>query len=306
MSRLDERVDRLEEALMKLAYAQFNTEMELRQLSREMKDFKDEMRAFKDEMKDFKDEMLAFKGEMKDFKDEMLVFKGEMKDFKDEMLAFKGEMKDFKDEMLAFKDEMKGFKDGVEAFKGEMQMFKDGVEAFKGEMKAFKDEMQAFKEEVRRDRKAMNKRWGEIANKLGTVVEDIIYPSARRVARAFFGAETIEFEGQRIVRRLSGDRGRSREFDGVFAWEGHVLLLEGKAAIRPEYLRGFVDFVRLGAFFDWFPEYRGRRLIPVFGALAIPDQDVAWLTRRRIYVLKMGEEAMELVNFEAVEGERAG
>ncbi len=257
MSRVDERVDRLEEALMKLAYAQFNTEMELRQLSQEMKDFKDEM---------------------KDFKAEMQAFKGEMKDFKDEMLAFKGEMKDFK-------DEMKGFKDGVEAFKGEMQ---------------------AFKEEVRRDRKAMNKRWGEIANKLGTVVEDIIYPSARRVARAFFGAETIEFEGQRIVRRLSGDRGRSREFDGVFAWEGHVLLLEGKAAIRPEYLRGFADFVRLGVFFDWFPEYRGRRLIPVFGALAIPDQDVDWLTRRGVYVLRMGEEAMELVNFEAVEGAQSG
>ncbi len=215
MSRVEERVDRLEEALMKLAYAQFNTEMELRQLSQEMKDFKDEM-------------------------------------------------------------------------------------------KDLKAEMQAFKEEVRRDRREMNKRWGEIANKLGTVVEDIIYPSARRVARAFFGAETIEFEGQRIVRRLSSGRGRNREFDGVFAWEGHVLLLEGKAAIRPEYLRGFADFVRLGAFFDWFPEYRGRRLIPVFGALAIPDQDVAWLTRRRIYVLKMGEEAMELVNFEAVEGGQSG
>ncbi len=228
MSRVEERVDRLEEALMKLAYAQFNTEMELRQLSQEMKDFKTEMQAFKDEM-----------------------------------------------------------------------------QAFKDEMKDFKAEMQAFKEEVRRDRKAMNKRWGEIANKLGTVVEDIMYPSARRVARTFFGAKVIEFEGQRIVRRLSGDRGRSREFDGVFAWEGHVLLLEGKAAIRPEYLRGFADFVRLGVFFDWFPEYRGRRLIPVFGALAISDQDVAWLTRRRIYVLKMGEEAMELVNFEAVERERA-
>jgi hypothetical protein len=45
MAIVEERVDRLEEALMKLAYAQFNTEMELRQLSREMKDFKDEMRA---------------------------------------------------------------------------------------------------------------------------------------------------------------------------------------------------------------------------------------------------------------------
>lgn len=55
MAIVEERVDRLEEALMKLAYAQFNTEMELRQLSREMKSFKDEMRALRDEMRNFKD-----------------------------------------------------------------------------------------------------------------------------------------------------------------------------------------------------------------------------------------------------------
>lgn len=28
----------------------------------------------------------------------------------------------------------------------------------------------------RADRKAMNKRWGELANKMGTVVEDIVAP----------------------------------------------------------------------------------------------------------------------------------
>lgn len=215
MSGVEERVDRLEEALMKLAYAQFNTEMELRRLAQEMKGFKDEM----------------------------LVFKNEMKDFK--------------------------------------------------------DEMRAFKEESRRERREMNKRWGEIANKLGTVVEDIIYPSARRVAREFFGAREIEFEGQRLVRRLAD--GRAREFDGVFAWEGHILVLEGKASIRPEYLQAFADCISRQEFFDFFPEYRGRRLIPVFGALAIADQDVNWLTRQRIYVLRMGEEAMELVNFDAVQ-----
>ena len=34
MSEVTERVDALEEALMKLAYAQFNTEMELQKLSK--------------------------------------------------------------------------------------------------------------------------------------------------------------------------------------------------------------------------------------------------------------------------------
>ena len=32
----------------------------------------------------------------------------------------------------------------------------------------------------------MNKRWGELANKMGTVVEDIVAPSIRRLAREMF------------------------------------------------------------------------------------------------------------------------
>ena len=32
----------------------------------------------------------------------------------------------------------------------------------------------------------MNKRWGELANKMGTVVEVIVAPSVRRLAREVF------------------------------------------------------------------------------------------------------------------------
>ena len=244
MSQTTERVDRLEDALTKLAHAQFNTEMEIR---------------------DLKDEMLSFKQEMAAFKDEMAEFKNEMAEFKNEMAQFKNEMAEFKNEMAQFKDEMA-----------------------------------QFKIEVRRDQRAMNKRWGEIANKMGTIVEDIIYPSARRIAREHFGApEEMEFEGQRLKRRrAAGDR---REFDGVFAWEGHVLLLEAKATVRPEYLEAFDHFVRAGAFFLYFPEYAGRRLIPVFSALALTDEEVDWLTARRLYALAMGEDAMQLLNGEALD-----
>ncbi|MFN3883432.1 MAG: hypothetical protein ACK4Q4_01565, partial [Rhodocyclaceae bacterium] len=141
----------------------------------------------------------------------------------------------------------------------------------------------------------MNKRWGEIANKMGTIVEDIIYPSVRRIAREHFGApEDMEFEAQRIKRRrAAGDR---REFDGIFVWPGHVLLLEAKATVRPEYLQAFDQFLCDGAFFAYFPEYQGRRLIPVFSALALTDEEVAWLTAHRIYAAAMGEDAMQLVN----------
>ena len=95
---LEKRVDRLELALMELAYQSRKTEMALEQLSKEMRDFKEEMRAFKEEMKAFKDDTQAFKDEMRAFKDEMRAFKDEMRAFKDEMRAFKDEMeKGFKE-----------------------------------------------------------------------------------------------------------------------------------------------------------------------------------------------------------------
>lgn len=168
-------------------------------------------------------------------------------------------------------------------------------------IRSLRSEMSAFKDEVRRDQRAMNKRWGEIANKMGTIVEDIIYPSARRIAREHFGApEEMEFEAQRILRRrVPGDR---REFDGVFAWEGHVLLLEAKATVKLEYLMAFDAFVRAGEFFGYFPEYAGRRLIPVFAALSLEQEEVDRLSERRLYALAMGEDAMELLNAEAIDG----
>ncbi|MCP4687645.1 MAG: hypothetical protein GY859_06315, partial [Desulfobacterales bacterium] len=38
---------------------------------------------------------------------------------------------------------------------------------FKDEMGDFKDEMRYFKDETRRSNKEMNKRWGELSNKMG-------------------------------------------------------------------------------------------------------------------------------------------
>ena len=45
------------------------------------------------------------------------------------------------------------------------------------EMQDFKDEMRTFKDEAESDRKRMNKQWGELANKVGTAVEDIVAPN---------------------------------------------------------------------------------------------------------------------------------
>ena len=42
-----------------------------------------------------------------------------------------------------------------------------------------------FKDESIRDRREMNKRWGEIANSLGIIVEDLVSPAVRPAIKIF-------------------------------------------------------------------------------------------------------------------------
>ena len=51
--------------------------------------------------------------------------------------------------------------------------------------------------ERREERREMNKRWGELANKMGTVVEDIVAPSVRRLAREVFECGDLVYFGTR-------------------------------------------------------------------------------------------------------------
>ena len=184
----------------------------------------------------------------------------------------------------------------------ELQGLSKKLDAFPVEMKEFKDEMKEFKDETRRANREMNKRWGEIANKLGTVVEDIVYPNIARLAIKHFGATQLEFIGARIKRRHKTRHEELREFDVIAAWEDCLLLVEAKASLRPEYFQAFAAFVREARVFEYFTEYTGRRVIPVFAALSIPASDVAFLTRERIYALGMGDDTMELLNRAELEG----
>ncbi len=63
MPTVEQRVDSLESILGQFIV---HTDVALRRLENEMKEFKDEMKVFKDEMKVFKDEMVAFREETKE------------------------------------------------------------------------------------------------------------------------------------------------------------------------------------------------------------------------------------------------
>ncbi len=206
-----------------------------------------------------------FKSEMKDFKDEMKDFKGEMKDFKDEMKDFKGEMKDFKDEM------------------------KD----FKGEMKDFKDEMKDFKIEI-------NKKWGELANKLGTVVEDIVVPNIPYIAEKYFNLKDCNILLVRALKRMPTDKSKQKEFDIIAVYDDAIIYNETKETPRQQYIEEFIEFLKNKEFFKYFPEYSDKKIIPVISSLYMPENIISYLSKNNIYAMAVKEDTMDILNFEKV------
>ncbi|MFN3480377.1 MAG: hypothetical protein ACK415_08315 [Thermodesulfovibrionales bacterium] len=180
---------------------------------------------------------------------------------------------------------------------GDAQMRTEAeLREFKDEMRAFKDEMRAFKDEMREENRKMNKRWGEISNKLGTIVEDIIYPALRPVISQYFDCEPLHMAMN--IRRKKGDL--KDEYDAIVECEDTVFLIEVKATPKKEYIDDFrVNKVK--RFKTLFPEYTGKRLILIFASLRLEENTINYLTDNKIYAMAYREwEYMDILNFDAL------
>ena len=160
------------------------------------------------------------------------------------------------------------------------------------------------REDAARERREMNKRWGELANKMGTVVEDIVAPSVRRLAKVVFDCGDLQRFWPRITVVRPDDRSRTGEFDALYVGTRAVLLNETKSSPRSGDVRAFAHFLHSGEFALYFPEYADLPIVPTFSSLSMPDDVVTYLTRRGIYALAMGDEAMQALNLEAVRNRR--
>ena len=186
--------------------------------------------------------------------------------FQNEMRDFKDEMKDFKTEMLAFKDEMRDFK----------------------------TEMLAFKDETREDRKRMNKQWGDLANRLGTLAEDVVAPNIPRIVKEYFNCDTIlDFAVRRRVVN-SKEPKKAREFDAFTVCNDFLLVNDTKSTPKIEYIDAFIESLK--EVYDYFPDYRDKKIIPVFSSFYLPEDVVTYLTKNKIYALGMKDDTMEILN----------
>jgi len=195
------------------------------------------------------------------------------------LLALSKEMTEFKNEMTEFKNEMTGFKDEMTGFKAEMAEFKDWV----------KDGI----EESRQDRKRMNKAWGDLANKMGTTVEDVVAPNIPRFARDEFGMgerTDLLIRARRISRR--GEQ-REREYDVICAGSNKVIIVEVKSTPAKVHIPEFLD--SLQDFADFYPEYADFERIYIFASWSLPNPIRKVAAEAGLYGIAMGDETMEIV-----------
>ncbi len=164
------------------------------------------------------------------------------------------------------------------------------------EMREFKDEMSQFKDETVRDRQRMNKQWGELANRLGTLVEDIVAPSLPRVAAELLGCIAPELSAVRVVRRRDGE---TCDYDALVVCPEAILINETKSRLHESHIDALI--AKLADLPRFYPEYRTRRPVGVLASLYPDESVVRRATAKGVLVMGMGDEAMQVLNPDALQ-----
>jgi len=171
-------------------------------------------------------------------------------------------------------------------------------------MGVFKDEMRDFKDEGRRQLREMNKKWGELSNKLGTLVEDPVAPSLSRVIEERLNERAYDLM-VRLKRRFPD--GRMKEFDALVVTPDCVCLNSTKATLRVTDVDGFV--ADIAEFQTFFPEHEalplvGILLVGILASLSVEKSVLAYAEKQGFLVLAVDDELMEVKNRPGFEPKR--
>jgi uncharacterized FlaG/YvyC family protein len=201
-----------------------------------------------------------------------------------------------KDRQQADKDRQRADKDRQQADKDRQQADRDRQQADKDRQQADKDRQQADRDrqQAERDRKDFNKRLAELSDSMGTLVEDMVAPNARRIAREIFPSDPVLLLAQRLRQVHPADPGRMIEIDLLAAGRQHLMVVEAKRRLNPEKIREFAESV--ATIPEFLVEYAGHKLVPVVASVTIEPSVITFLNRQKVYGVAMGDETMELVN----------
>ncbi|BCB96278.1 hypothetical protein JZK55_12000 [Dissulfurispira thermophila] len=228
------------------------------------------------------------------------AFHEEMKKFEEraerDRQGFREEIKQYEEraekDRKSLHEEMKAFKDEMRVYREESEKDRKSLHE---EMKAFKDEMGKYKKEQDEEWKKWRKEWSNIAKKMGTIVEDLIAPVLRPTLKKYFNCE-VSLEGQRMFRRKKGE---DYEVDAIAACDDKVFMIEARSTPRDTDVREIKE--KSERFFEFFPEFKGKKLIIIFGSITFPENVLRYASNMGIYAMGWREwEYMDILNFDDV------
>lgn len=97
------------------------------------------------------------------------------------------------------------------------------------EIQTFKDEMRAFREESERDRRAMKQKWEDLANKMGTRVENLVSPRLPRIVHVVLQQEVVSLS---IRNRHQLPDSRTQACDAIAVTPAGVCINSTKSTLQ--------------------------------------------------------------------------
>ena len=255
---IERKVDKLEEALTELAQQSRVTEMKLASFIQEMRDYREENDRMIQEMKE------------------------DTRLFKERTEKTIQEMKEENNRM-------------IQEMKEDTRIFKERTDKTIQEMK---ENTRMFEERMERTIKDMNRKWGELANKMGTVTEDIVAPGFPFLIERYFGLSLDDISCRRKVKDKSGN---SWEFDLV-ARSGNIAFI---VDVKSDYNRvGYLDHftqVLLPKAAELLPELGGCKIIGCIASFRLDPSIIEKASEMGILAISLGGDYLEFCNQEVVE-----
>jgi chromosome segregation ATPase len=211
-------------------------------------------------------------------------------------------LKDFAIGLLRLEHTTERLGQEIERIGHEINKLKDSINEVnkqrEEDRKYWNEQWEKAKKEREEDRKRFNKEWGALSNKLGTIVEDIIFPATRPVLESYFKCKITDLSLNR--EKIKDDL--QDEFDVIAVSDEckTVFLIEVKSTPKIDYIDDFRNN-KIERFRKLFDEYKDYKLVPIFASLRLQDNIINYLTKHKIYAMAFREwEYMDLLNFDSI------
>jgi len=166
-------------------------------------------------------------------------------------------------------------------------------------MKDFKDEMLDFKEWSKRNIENLNLQWGNLANKMGTLVEDIFSPSIDQVIQKHFRVQCDIIDTNKLIRK--GKESLELDILALSRETKQAFIVEVKSSPdRIEYIDKFIE--KLKRVPQFLPELEDYTLIGIYAGLNMNEETVNILTQKKLYAMIVKGDILEIVNLDKVKG----